>query len=197
MSEIITGMAPEKETASQKKEAALQMEKHDKKIIDGKKAEFEKSSTFQAQYSACTGVIPETHMFGINDKKKQEIKAKLKLLQEEERKPVKGIFRNFETPGGVMTFPYRAYKGDPILKFELKDGQLATIPLGVARHLRHRLEYPVHGWRVNEANLATHTSVNKMVKRCTFEYIDFFDPKDEELRLQQKEYTTEPARLVI
>lgn len=197
MSELITEPV-EKLTAAEKKTAEIQVAKKKAKIVDDKSAEFQTRSEYQAQYSACESIIPESQTFGMDENRRHEIRARIKRDQQEERQPVKGIFRYFETPGGELRFPYRAYKGDPLQMFKLKDGQVATVPLGVARHLRHRLEYPVHGWRVNENNLATHTAANKMVKRCTFEYIEFFDPRDEELRQQQKSYTTEqPVRLVI
>lgn len=199
MSEIITEISPkEKLTASEKKTAEIQIAKKKAKIVDDKSAIFTTRAEYQAQYSACESIIPESQTFGMDEERRESIRMRIRQQQKEERKAVKGIFRYFETPGGELRFPYRAYKGDPLEMYKLKDGQVATVPLGVARHLRHRLEYPVHGWRVGENNLATHTAANKMVKRCTFEYIDFFDPRDEEMRQQQKSYTTEqPVRLVI
>ena len=175
----------EKLTPSQKKDAEKQMALHKAKVIDGKKAKFETRASYQNQYSGVESIIPQEHMFGMDQARKMEIAARIKRDQIEESKPVKGIFRNFETPGGQIKFPYRAYKGDPIVMIKLKDGQVATVPLGVARHLRHRLEYPVRGWRVDENNLATHTATARMVKRCTFEYIDTFDSRDEEFREKQ------------
>lgn len=188
MSELITNL--EQETVSQKRETEKQMAQKKAKIVDGKEAKFETRASYQAQYSGCSGIITERNTFGMDSAKKEESAAKIQRDRVEESRPVKGIFRNFETPGGEVTFPYRAYKGDPIAMYKLKDGKEVTIPLGVARHLRHRCEYPVRGWRVDENNLATHTATNRMVKRFTFEYTDSFDPRDEELRQKQARETS-------
>ena len=103
------------------------------KVVDGKGSQFESRSSLQEQYSAVESVLPERFMFGMDDARRKEVAAKIRRDQIEESKPVKGVFRNFETPGGEIKFPYRAYKGDPVLMIKLTDGQVATVPLGVAR----------------------------------------------------------------
>jgi len=185
MSELITNL--EQETASQKRETEQQMAKKKAKVVDGKEAKFETRQSYQEQYTGCSGIITEKNTFGMDDDRKAELAARIARDRKEESKPVKGIFRNFETPGGEFTFPYLAYKGDPLAMYKLRDGKEYTIPLGVARHLRHHCEYPVRGWAVDENNLATHTATRRMIKRCTFEYTDSFDPRDEEFRLKQQQ----------
>lgn len=189
MSDIIEKLD---ESPSEIKKTNVQMAKKKAKIVDeDKTANFETRASYQAQYTGCSGIITERNTFGMDDDKRDVLRAQIKRDQKEEAKPVKGIFRNFETPGGEFVFPYRAYKGDPLTMFKLRDGKEYTIPLGVARHLRHRCEYPVRGWRVDENNLATHTATTRMVKRCTFEYTDSFDARDEEFRLKQARSMTQ------
>ena len=62
-------------------------------------------------------------------------KHSLKYLRDKDREKVKGIFRYHEVPGGNFSFSYRAYKEDQVENFSLNDGEVYTIPLGVARHL--------------------------------------------------------------
>jgi len=57
---------------------------------------------------------------------------------------VTGIFKNIEVPGGDLEFAYRAYDGEPIQIYHLDDGQKATIPLGVARHINNQTQVPIH-----------------------------------------------------
>ncbi|MDX1532849.1 MAG: hypothetical protein R3230_01430 [Nitrosopumilaceae archaeon] len=94
------------------------------------------------------------------------------------RKPVKGIFRFFESPGGTLRFSYLKYKGDPLEKFELTDGEVYTIPLGVAKHLRNSGWYPVHAYQLDE-NEKPSKKIGQKVHRFTFEPLEFVS--DEEL----------------
>lgn len=89
-----------------------------------------------------------------------------------DRKLVKGVFRFHEVPGGTLNFSYLKYKGDPIDKHELKDGEVYTLPLGVARHLRTSGWYPVHAYAMNEDGVAS-KKIGQKVKRYTFEPLDF------------------------
>ena len=77
----------------------------------------------------------------ITEKNKEEIKKKpnLKYQRDKDREKVKGIFRFFECPGSELSFVYKAYKEDDVEddveKFTLIDGEIYTLPLGVAKHL--------------------------------------------------------------
>lgn len=95
-----------------------------------------------------------------------------------DRKPVKGVFRFNEVPGGTLKFSYIKYKGDPLEKFEMKDGEVYTVPLGVAKHLRNSGWYPVHQYEVNEVG-APSKRIGQKVHRYTFEPLEFVN--DEEL----------------
>ena len=75
----------------------------------------------------------------------------LKYMRDKDREAVKGVFRFYEVPGGTLSFVFRAYKEDPVERFDLIDGQIYTIPLGVARHLNKNGKYPVHAYAQNES----------------------------------------------
>jgi hypothetical protein len=113
---------------------------------------------------------------------KNEYKWEAERLRD--RKPVKGVFRFHEVPGGTLSFSFLKYKGDPIDKHDLKDGEVYTLPLGVARHLRTSGWYPVHAYAMNEAGVAS-KRIGQKVKRYTFEPLDFI--ADEEFHRADNE----------
>jgi len=71
-------------------------------------------------------------------------KKNLRFLRDKDRQPVKGIFHFHELPGGVLDFFFKKWKGDQIKRYTLRDGEVYTIPLGVATHLNKNCWYPVH-----------------------------------------------------
>ena len=89
-----------------------------------------------------------------------------------DRKPVRGIFRFHEQRGGTLSFSFRKWKGDPIESFDLIDGNMYELPLGVATHLKESGWYPVHMHAV-DANGKALKTIGQKVKRYTFEPIDF------------------------
>lgn len=99
-------------------------------------------------------------------------KDEIRLMKEKDHKMVKGIFRCFEPRGGSLTFSFKKYPGDEILKYTLVDGEAYTIPLMVAKHLNQNCAYPRHT-HVLDANGHPSVEVGKMVKRCSFESLEF------------------------
>lgn len=104
------------------------------------------------------------------------IPGKLTLEQQRERdkKPVKGIFRFNEVPGGRMMFVYKKYKKDPLQKYELVDGEIYTLPLGVAKHLTQDVWYPENE-NVMDENGKVVARVGRKIRRCSFESLEFMD----------------------
>ena len=78
-------------------------------------------------------------------------KPNLKYQRDKDREPVKGIFRFYEVAGGVLSFVFKAYKEDPVESFTLHDGQVYTLPLGVAKHLNKNCWYPIHAHSKDES----------------------------------------------
>lgn len=112
-------------------------------------------------------------------KKKDNAKSKLTLKQmrDRDREMVKGIFRFHEVPGGTMSFIFKAYKEDQVERFDMTDGQVYTVPLGVARHLNKNCAYPVHHYQTNESG-TPFMKVGQMVRRCSFQSLEFTDTDD-------------------
>ena len=111
--------------------------------------------------------------------KKDEAKPKvnLKYQHDKDREPVRGIFRFYECPGACLQFVYRAYKEDDVERYDLNDGEVYTIPLGVARHLNKNGRYPIHAYKVNE-NGTTSQHIGKKVARFGFQSLEFVDIGD-------------------
>ena len=108
---------------------------------------------------------------------KEEIKPDPKNLcyqRDRDREKVKGIFRFYEVPGGCMSFVFKQYLEDPVEKYELVDGQIYTLPLGVAKHLNKSGRYPVHAHEQDERGNVS-VRVGKMVARYGFQSLEFVD----------------------
>lgn len=117
-------------------------------------------------------------------------KVNLEYLRDKDREPVKGIFHFHEVPGGKLSFPYKAYKGDKVITYELTDGAITTIPLGLARHLNKDCWYPVHEHRLDESGRPSEV-IGKKVKRCSFESLEFVDIGD--IGITGESIITEPG----
>src|SRR6267142_4405853 len=74
----------------------------------------------------------------------------LKYQRDKDREPVRGIFRFFEVPGGTLQFSFRKYREDEIETFTLVDGEIYTVPRGVAHHLSNNCWYPEHAYKMND-----------------------------------------------
>jgi hypothetical protein len=105
---------------------------------------------------------------------KESLAQKLAVQREKDKEMVKGIFRFHEVPGGKMGFSYKAYKGDKVERFDLTDGQIYTLPLGVAKHLNKNVYYPIHSHALDENGFPT-AKIGQKVRRCSFQSLEFVD----------------------
>lgn len=105
------------------------------------------------------------------------VDAVFTLQRDKDAEKVKGVFKFYEVPGGQMDFVYRKYKGEKPAKYSMIDGQVYTIPLGVAKHLNNDCWYPVHDYRMDE-NGQQAQRVTQKVKRCGFQSLEFMDIED-------------------
>jgi len=110
------------------------------------------------------------------DKKttKESPATNLKFQRDKDREMVRGIFRFHEVPGGRMDFVFKKYKEDPIEKFSLTDGDVYTLPLGVARHLNTNCWYPAYNYKSDENGRPVMSAAEK-VRRCSFQSLEFVD----------------------
>lgn len=101
----------------------------------------------------------------------------LDMIREKEKELVKGVFKFYEVPGGMMEFMYRKYKGQKPERYSMVDGRVYTIPLGVAKHLNNDCWYPVHAYSVDSEGNPSQR-ISQKVKRCGFQSLDFMDIED-------------------
>lgn len=107
----------------------------------------------------------------------EKTKINLTYLREKDRQMVRGIFRFHEVPGGELSFSILLHKGDQLKNYTLRDGEVSTIPLGVAKHLNKNIAYPIHGYSQDE-NGKPLMKVTQMVRRCSFQSLEFMDVED-------------------
>lgn len=101
-------------------------------------------------------------------------KPNLKYLRDKDRTMVKGKFIFHEVPGGRLSFSFKKYKEDPVERFDLDDGQIYSLPLGVAKHLNSECKYPIHGYAMDENN-KPQMKVNQWIRRCSFQSLEFIE----------------------
>lgn len=110
--------------------------------------------------------------------KKDKIdKNSLKYRRDKDQEKVRGIFRFYEVPGGLMSFVFKEYKDVPVERFDMIDGQVYTIPLGVAKHLNKNGWYPVHQYMTDE-NGKPIAKIGQKVRRFGFQSLEFIDEVD-------------------
>jgi hypothetical protein len=102
------------------------------------------------------------------------ISENLKFKRDKDRTLVKGKFIFHEVSGGKMDFVFRAYKGDPIEKYSMSDGEILSIPLGVAKHLNSNCWYPAYDFKSDEAGRPI-CKVSSKIRRCSFQSLEFID----------------------
>lgn len=101
----------------------------------------------------------------------------LRYQRDKDREKVKGIFKYYEVPGGNVSFMYRAYKEDQVERYDLYDGQVYELPLGVAKHLNKNGWYPQHKFAVDE-NGKTIAKIGQKIRRFGFQSLEFLDIDD-------------------
>lgn len=111
------------------------------------------------------------------DSGEKKPKVNLKYQRDKDREPVKGIFRFYEVPGGSVSFNYRAYKEDEVERYDLVDGQVYTLPLGVAKHLNKNGKYPIHKHITDETGKPI-MKIGQYIRRFGFQSLEFVDIDD-------------------
>jgi hypothetical protein len=117
-----------------------------------------------------TAVLPK-------DMTREQAKADLERKRQRDREIVRGKFIFHECPGGSMEFVYKAYEKDPLERYSLQDGEVYSLPLGVARHLNKNCWYPVHSYAQSEQGLPS-VKIGQKIRRCSFQSLEFVDTDD-------------------
>ena len=104
-------------------------------------------------------------------------KEKIEWMRNHHNEMVRGMFKFYEVPGGLMSFDFLEFKGDPVRHFDLKDGEVYTLPRGVAKHLNKNCWYPTYNFEVDKDGKQIQRATNK-VRRCGFHSLEFTDDVD-------------------
>jgi hypothetical protein len=121
--------------------------------------------------------------------RKETLKRTLRYQRDKDREKVKGIFRYFEVPGGCMSFVHKIYKEDKVERYDLMDGEVYTLPLGVAKHLNKNGWYPEYVHIAHEDGRPISGGINpgfgstpaqtmrigKKIRRFGFQSLEFVD----------------------
>lgn len=118
---------------------------------------------------------PTSAMPPMNENKRP--KPNMEYLRDKDRETVKGVFHFYEVPGGVLEFSLLLHKGDKLTNYKLRDGEICSIPLGVAKHLNRSGRYPVHTHAVDKDGNPT-LRVGQKVARYSFQSLEFVDVDD-------------------
>lgn len=121
------------------------------------------------------------------------VKSAMEIQRERKQKLVRGKFKFDEVPGGLMSFTFREFKGERPKRYDMIDGQVYEIPLGVAIHLNTNCWYPEYK-HINNASSAfgggytvqggqnpyndTAMTIGRKIARCSFQSLQFMDIED-------------------
>jgi hypothetical protein len=108
---------------------------------------------------------------------RRQLHAKLQYMRDKDREKIKGRFKYYECPGGRMKFVFKKYKQDPIEKYDLMDGEITTLPLGVIKHLNKDCFYTIHKHATDKDGNAIQV-IGQKIQRCEFIPMEFVDIED-------------------
>ncbi len=97
---------------------------------------------------------------------------------ERDSRMVRGIFKYYEVPNGVLRFSYKAYPQEQVKNYELFDGQIYSIPYGVAKHLNKNCWYPQMEYTFDKHGLPVQ-SLQRKIRRTSFQSLEFMPDEDE------------------
>lgn len=101
----------------------------------------------------------------------------IEKMRVKDRTLVRGKFHFHECPGGLMKFPFKKYAADPIEWYKMMDGEVHTIPLGVAKHLTDNCWYPEYSHKRTDGSSDVQ-AITKKIHRMSFQSMEFSDYDD-------------------
>ena len=108
----------------------------------------------------------------LTTEQKAKAAEKIKKMQKEGEKLVKGMFEFIDAQGGWLDFSYRFYPGEPIRTVKITHGEVVDIPLDLAKHLNNVYKKV----RIMKENADKGQDVVNRYSRTRFTPMDFIDP---------------------
>jgi hypothetical protein len=71
------------------------------------------------------------------DAQRAEVQAKVKKMQKEGEKLVKGMFEFIDAQAGYFDFCYRFFPGEPIRSVRITHGEICELPMVLVKHLNN------------------------------------------------------------
>ena len=130
--------------------------------------------------------------------RKKDQRNNLKFMRDKDREMVKGMFKFYEVPGGSMSFSLKLYKEDQVENYTMLDGEVYTVPLGVAKHLNKNGWYPVYEHVKGEPGMSSGFDmagngmrIGQKVRRFGFQALDFMDSSEFDVQPEKSLVTVE------
>lgn len=105
---------------------------------------------------------------------KKATKEEMEKRRKDANKMVKGVFRCHEPRGGNVSLVWREYKGDPVRRYTMYDGQEYEIPAGLAKHLNSNCSYAVHSHILGPDGAPLVDKKGRRISRMNFESLEFY-----------------------
>ncbi len=105
---------------------------------------------------------------------KRELSPEIREKRDKHRKMVRGKFIYHEVPNGHMAFPFREFPGDLIETYRMDDGEIYTVPLGVAKHLNTNCWYPSYDFK-DDGKGSKSVRISQKIRRCSFQSLEFLE----------------------
>lgn len=113
-------------------------------------------------------------------------KNDLKSQRERDSKMIRVKFMFHECPGGMLSHVFKKHKGDEVKRYDLIDGQIYNIPVGLYKHLNENGWYPVYDYAPGEPGMfgafnhmtGTVMKICRKVRRFSAQSMEFLDIDD-------------------
>ena len=77
------------------------------------------------------------HICTMTSEQKSKSAERIKKLQKDGEKLIKGVFEFIDAQGGWFDFSYRFYPGEPVRTVKITHGEIIDIPVDLAKHLNN------------------------------------------------------------
>lgn len=81
--------------------------------------------------------VRSRHISVLSKEQKSKLAEKIKEIQKDGEKLIKGMFEFVDAQGGWFDFSYRFYPGEPIRTIKITHGEIVDIPRDLAKHLNN------------------------------------------------------------
>ena len=111
------------------------------------------------------------------DNKKKPISTNIEAMKKKDHERIKVKFNYIESPGATLKFPFKKYHGDPVIRYELKDGEIYELPIMVIKHLNQNVGRIEH-FRLIDSVGKPSILASRRVRRVMCENMEFVDFED-------------------